>query len=162
MTISCHSLESEGSPKHKETRFHFNFERSSVIQAIEEVRTPGLYLPLSKSFPVLDALLINAEEETIIYIQCTVSSHHPVKYEALKRIFDVLDKQFPRYSHSLVFFIPQDIFHLFKKQSYLNNDKEERSRPSALRIHQYKCLSNLGVTLVDAMPSMTQRKRKKT
>jgi hypothetical protein len=142
-SIEASSLEDVGSHV-----FDTNVDYCSQIQAIEQANQSGLFVPISKTFPAIDALFINEKDATILYIQCTVSKNHPVKHGALNKIFNKMDERYPQFSHFFVFLVPMDIFYDFRKQSYLCENGEERKRQSSttLRIRQCKSLLDFNST----------------
>jgi hypothetical protein len=52
---------------------------TKVIEAASEIKNElCLNIPLSKTFPAIDGVLVVPESKNIIYIQCTVSTNHPI------------------------------------------------------------------------------------
>jgi hypothetical protein len=46
---------------------------------IYETDEPLLYLPLTKTFPAIDAVLVDPTKRLVIYALVTVSTAHPIK-----------------------------------------------------------------------------------
>jgi hypothetical protein len=60
---------------------------STIIESESEMTNElNLFLPLSKTFPSIDGLLVIPEKRIMIYIQTTVSLHHPIKYKYIESL----------------------------------------------------------------------------
>lgn len=53
---------------------------SKIIHSHTEIQLKNgsfLYMPVSKTFPSIDSLLVDAPSQSILYIQCTIGLKHP-------------------------------------------------------------------------------------
>ena len=111
---------------------------SKIIQSQNEILLKNgsfLYQPVSKTFPAIDSLLVDAPSQTILYIQCTVGLTHPIKYKYLKELYNALCAEFTNYTHKLVFLVCEDIFAGFKLQPY--QDAQGKVTKGTLDMPQY-------------------------
>ncbi|GMF46378.1 unnamed protein product [Phytophthora lilii] len=101
---------------------------SVVIQASSEIQNElVLYIPLSKTFPAIDGVLVVPQDGRIIYTQSTVATAHPLKYQQLKNVYQDLTQrqEFQGYTHILLFIVSNEIYDGFTVQSYKNADGSE-------------------------------------
>jgi hypothetical protein len=113
---------------------------SAVIQSYSDIRNEKmLYLPLSKTFPCIDGVLVIPDEHLIIYIQSTVSEVHAIKYQPLCDGYNILKGRdvFVHYTHILLFIVSDDIYDTFRVQKYINKDGSIRKRKEEVDIKQY-------------------------
>lgn len=84
-----------------------------TIQVVTEIKNDEvLYIPLSKTFPAIDAVLVVPDARRIIYVQATTSKAHPIQYQHLKDVYQDLTqrRKFRGYSHILLFIVSNDIY----------------------------------------------------
>ncbi len=89
---------------------------SRIIHAASEIRNElMLNIPLSKTFPAIDGVLVVPTDRLVIYVQSTVSAVHPIKFSLLKNVYNDLMQQneFQGYSHILLFIVSNDILTAF-------------------------------------------------
>lgn len=126
---------------HDTINTQWGFISSKSIQAASEIQPNQgscLYLPISKNFPAIDAVIIRENCKIILYLQCTVSLKHPIIYKELKFVYEELKKNFLEYKHALVFCVPMDCYDNFGKQSYKNgNGKMDRTKKRDIPVRQY-------------------------
>ncbi|GLE07722.1 hypothetical protein PINS_up018353 [Pythium insidiosum] len=111
-----------------------------VLQATSDVEAAlRLYLPLSKVFPSIDAILVIPQSKIIAYIQVTVASKHPVKYTHLENVYNEIKKRpdLKDFEHIVLFLVTNDIYVSFKCQAYKNADGKKRRRPITIDVSQY-------------------------
>jgi hypothetical protein len=124
---------------------------STIIESESEITNElKLFLPISKTFPSIDALLVIPEKQMLIYIQTTVSLVHRIKYQYLDRVYQHLISrvEFKDYSHILLFLVSNDIYDAFETQQYLNQDGSVRKIKIAMNMSQYvgKITNNFRIT----------------
>ncbi|KAL8014387.1 hypothetical protein Plhal710r2_c034g0122991 [Plasmopara halstedii] len=103
---------------------------SEIIQASSEIQNKlVLYIPLSKTFPSLDGVLVVPQDGRIIYVQATVALDHPIKYQQLKNVYqDLMQRlEFLGFTHIFFFIVTNEIYDSFTVQSYKNKDGKNRS-----------------------------------
>jgi hypothetical protein len=113
---------------------------STIIESESEITNElKLFLPLSKTFPSIDALLVIPEKRMLIYIQTTVALVHRIKYQYLDRVYEHLISrvEFKEYSHIFLFLVSNDIYDAFEAQRYLNQDGSVRKIKIAMNMSQY-------------------------
>jgi hypothetical protein len=101
---------------------------SRIIHAASEIGNQLMFnIPLSKTFPAIDGVLVVPAGRLVIYIQSTVSTAHPIKFSLLKNVYDNLTQrhEFKGYRHILLFIVSNDIFDSFRFQPYKNADGKE-------------------------------------
>ena len=130
------------STRNQEDTVHSTFTHlhypSKIIQSHNEILLENgsfLYMPVSKTFPAIDSLLVDAPSKTIFYIQCTVGLTHPIKYKYLKELYNALCDEFANYTHKLVFLVCEDIFAGFKLQPFV--DAQGKVTNGTLDMQQY-------------------------
>jgi hypothetical protein len=115
--------------------------KSKIIHTASEIENElMLYIPLSKTFPAIDGVLVVPSNSLVIYAQSTVSAAHPIKYSRLKEVYSNLMEQgrFQDYKHILLFVVSADIFDGFSFQPYKNFDgKQDRDKKIDIQIEQY-------------------------
>jgi hypothetical protein len=118
--------------------FHAN---TRVIEAVSEIKNElSFHIPLSKVFPAIDGVLVVPSDRLVIYVQVTVSTAHPINYSRLKNIYKYLSRQneFHGYRHILLFLVSNDIFDIFRAQTYKNADgKVDRKAKLDIEVKQY-------------------------
>jgi hypothetical protein len=114
---------------------------SRMVDAASEIRNElMLNIPLSKTFPAIDGVLVVPTDRLIIYAQSTVSAAHPIKYSLLKNVHNNFTQQneFQGYRHILLFIVSNDIFDSFHFQPYKNADgKQDRTATIDIELKQY-------------------------
>jgi hypothetical protein len=111
---------------------------SKIIQAMSEIKNDlCLYIPVSKTYPSIDAVLVVPTKKVIIFVQATVSVQHPIKLKQLHSLHDLLKQktEFENYDYKFVFVVSNDIFDNFKLQSFLNENGKVSKK--GLKIPQY-------------------------
>ena len=96
-----------------------------MIQAASEIENDLLLnIPLSKTFPAIDGVLVVPHAGLVIYAQATVSAKHPIQFSLLKNVYNNLMQRngFQGYRHILLFIVSNDIFDSFGFQPYKNAD----------------------------------------
>lgn len=64
------------------------YANSRIIQAASEIGNElMLNIPLSKTFPAIDGVLVVPNARLVIYAQSTVSAAHPIKSSLLKNVY---------------------------------------------------------------------------
>jgi hypothetical protein len=115
--------------------------KSRIIHAASEIRNEMmLNIPLSKTFPAIDGVLVVPTDRLIIYAQSTVTVAHPIKFSLLKNVYNNLMQQneFQGYRHILLFIVSNDIFDNFRFQPYKNADgKQDRTTRIDIKLKQY-------------------------
>jgi hypothetical protein len=124
---------------------------STIIESESEITNElKLFLPLSKIFPSIDALLVIPEKRMLIYIQTTDSLVHRIKYQYLDRVYEHLISrvEFKEYSHIFLFLVSNDIYDAFEAQQYLHQDGKVRKIKIAMNMSQYvgKITTNFRIT----------------
>jgi len=118
--------------------FHAN---SKIIEAASEIQNDlMLYIPLSKTFPAIDGVLVVPGASLVIYAQSTVSKAHPIKFHLLKQVYNYLMTvtEFQTYRHMLVFIVSRDNYDSFTVQPYKNADgKKDGTLRSDIDVKQY-------------------------
>jgi hypothetical protein len=114
---------------------------SRIIHAASEIRNElMLNIPLSKTFPAIDGVLVVPNARLVIYAQSTVSAAHPIKFSLLKNVYNNLSQrdEFQGYIHILLFIVSNDIFDSFRFQPYKNADgKQDRTARIDIEVKQY-------------------------
>ncbi|GMF37019.1 unnamed protein product [Phytophthora lilii] len=113
---------------------------SKVIQASCEIQNElVLYIPLSKTFPAIDGVLVVPQDSRIIYAQSTVATAHPIKYQQLKNVYQDLTQrqEFQGYTHILLFIVSNETYDGFTVQSYKNADGKNRRARNDIDVMQY-------------------------
>ncbi len=114
---------------------------SRTIQAASEIQNElMLNIPLSKTFPAIDGVLVVPNKHWIIYAQSTVSTAHPIKFTHLKDLYNQLSQraEFQGYTHKLLFIVPNDAFDGFRAQPYKNVDANvNREKRIDIPVTQY-------------------------
>ncbi|ETL45022.1 hypothetical protein L916_04784 [Phytophthora nicotianae] len=113
---------------------------SEIIQASSEIQNElVLYIPLSKTFPAIDGVLVVPQDGRIIYAQSTVATAHPIKYQQLKNVYQDLTQrqEFQGYTHILLFIVSNEIYDGFTVQSYKNADGKNRTARVDIDVTQY-------------------------
>jgi hypothetical protein len=114
---------------------------SRIIHAASEIRNElMLNIPLSKTFPAIDGVLVVPNARLVIYAQSTVSAAHPIKFSLLKNVYNNLSQrdEFQGYRHILLFIVSNDIFDSFRFQPYKNADgKQDRTARIDIEVKQY-------------------------
>ena len=113
---------------------------SKIIQSSGEIlesESSTIYLPLSKNFPAIDAIIVLKESRLIYYVQCTVAKKHPILYDHLSNLYNVLNKTYNSYSHALLFVVPLDCYDGFKIQPYCNTNKTIRKSQRNIPVRQF-------------------------
>lgn len=121
---------------------------ATLFVNISEIKQSGMYNPRAKNFAVIDSLLVNVEQKTIIYIQSTVAKNHPIKHNLMLEHVTTLSETFPGFSHSLVFVVPKDVFTSFKKQKYTltSSDVEHVQQPEiSIPLYKYEIDLEIGI-----------------
>ncbi|KAE9013770.1 hypothetical protein PR001_g15321 [Phytophthora rubi] len=104
-----------------------------------------LYLPLLKTFPAIDAVLVLPREETenhegrIVYVQATVAEPVPIQYQRLKDLYRGLASrnEFAGYTHMLLFMVSDDIYDRFTFQPYKDGDTITHEKENDFMVTQY-------------------------
>jgi hypothetical protein len=99
-----------------------------------------LFIPVSKTFPSIDAVLVIPEKQIVMYVQVTVSSQHPVKFQQLNRVYRNLNEicqEFQQYEHILLFLVPSDVFVTFASQRFLDSNGKTMKKVGDMKINQY-------------------------
>lgn len=112
---------------------------STIIQAPSEIANEfQLHIPLSKTFPAIDGVLVIPSARHIIFAQSTVSTAHPIKYTPLEHVYEHLAQrqEFEGYKFVLLFIVPSDIYGKFAYQHYENGDGKNRSTIH-IKVKQY-------------------------
>ncbi|KAL8002397.1 hypothetical protein Plhal703r1_c15g0072091 [Plasmopara halstedii] len=113
---------------------------SEIIQASSEIQNKlVLYIPLSKTFPSLDGVLVVPQDGRIIYVQATVALDHPIKYQQLKNVYqDLMQRlEFLGFTHIFLFIVTNEIYDSFTVQSYKNKDGKNRKMNVDIDVTQY-------------------------
>jgi hypothetical protein len=129
-------LEGDGTVQH----FGPLLAHSSIIQNEMQISNElKLFIPLSKTFPSIDAVLVIPKNRIIIYLQATVSIHHSIKYQYLDRVYQHLSahEDFKDYAHAFLFIVPDDAYASFQRQPFLNVDGKARRTRIGINIKQY-------------------------
>jgi hypothetical protein len=114
--------------------------RSKIIQSTGEIlesEPSTIYLPLSKNFAAIDAVIVLKESRLIYYVQCTVAKKHPILYDHLSDMYNVLSQSYGSYSHALLFMVPLDCYDTFTIQPYCNTNKTVRKSPRNIPVRQF-------------------------
>ncbi|KAL3664757.1 hypothetical protein V7S43_010504 [Phytophthora oleae] len=112
----------------------------TIIQEASEIKAKSLmYLPLSKTFPAIDAVLVDADFSSITYVQDTASKARPIKYQRLKDVYMELmgRPELKEYKHSLLFLVSNDIYDTFTLQPYINQDRTIRTEKPDIEVVPY-------------------------
>jgi len=98
-----------------------------------------LNIPVSKTFPAIDGVLVVPDEHLVIYAHSTVSHEHPIKLKLLKDIYNTLRQQseFGGYSHMFLFIVPGDIYDSFTVQHYKNSNGKDGEAKLGIDVKQY-------------------------
>ncbi|GMF29734.1 unnamed protein product [Phytophthora fragariaefolia] len=130
----------EGNRVETETQHGPFTATSKIIQAPSEIQNElVLYIPLSKTFPAIDGVLVVPEARRIIYAQSTVSKAHPIKYQQLEDVCMHLSQrqEFRSYTHILLFIVSNEIYDGFTVQPYKNADGKNRTEKTKIPMTQY-------------------------
>jgi hypothetical protein len=106
---------------------------AKTIEAASEIQNElVLNIPVSKTFPAIDAVLVVPDDRRIIYVQATVSTAHPIKHQHLKDVYERLTQrqEFQGYEHILLFIVSNDIYDGFTVQPYKNANGKNRTTPT--------------------------------
>ena len=101
---------------------------SKIIQAESEIKNElFMFIPLSKTFPAIDAVLVVPNERMIFYVQVTVALQHSIKWQFLKNLYEKLNnrREFVEFDHMLLFVVTDDIFDDFTLQPFVNPGKKK-------------------------------------
>jgi hypothetical protein len=99
-----------------------------------------LYIPISKTFPAIDAVLVIPESRYIFYIQVIVSNYQSIKFEQLHKIYTNLNakcQEFQQFEHRLLFLVPADVIMTFKSQPFHGIDGKVLKTGNDMKIKQY-------------------------
>jgi hypothetical protein len=113
---------------------------TEIVQASSEIKDAlMLHIPLSKTFPAIDGVLVVPVARHIFYVQSTVSKAHPIKYQRLKDVYeDLVGRRgdFQDYTHVLLFLVSNDMYDRFTAQPYQNEDGEKRHARLDIKMKQ--------------------------
>lgn len=98
-----------------------------------------MYIPLSKTFPAIDGVLIVPQAGRIIYAQSTVATAQPIKYQRLKNVYQHLTqrREFQGYTRILLVIVLDEIYDAFTVQPYKNADGRNRTARIDIDLTQY-------------------------
>jgi len=119
--------------------FHAN---SRIIYTASEIGNEMmLNIPVSKTFPAIDGMLVDPNAHIVIYAQSAVSAAHPIKFHLLKNVYNNLTQrnEFQGYQHMLLFIVSKDdIFDSFHFQPYKDADgKQDCTATIDIKVKQY-------------------------
>jgi len=105
----------------------FNAKSKMIEAASDTGNELMLHIPLSKTFPAIDGVLVVPDKRCVIYAQSTVSLAQPIKLKRLEDVYNTLmqREEFRNYKHMLLFIVPNDIWGNFTFQRYKTADGEK-------------------------------------
>ena len=91
----------------------------------------GVYAqPAAKNFPTIDAVLLpSASTAPVMFLQMTISKHHPIKVAALKELRKALPPHLKERRVQFVFVVPEDVESHFSKQPFHTSEGTVMQKP---------------------------------
>ncbi len=119
--------------------FHAN---SRIIHAASEIENELMMnIPVSRTFPAIDGVLVVPNDRLVIYAQSAVSAVHPIQFHLLKNVYTSLMQrnEFQGYRHMLLFVVSEnDIFDSFCFQPYQDADgKQDDTASIDMKVKQF-------------------------
>jgi hypothetical protein len=89
-----------------EQEFDLLLAKSTTIQSEMEIANElMIFIPISKTFPSINAMLVISDKQIIVYIQVTVSAQHPIKFQQLNRVYRNLNENCQEFKQFDIFFL---------------------------------------------------------